>query len=633
MKKAKKIVQPDTAEQALLRKNLLIPCGSKEHLKYFLLTYLGVDLVDGHTSRFSTCNPLDAAWQMYEHALYYTGYDPLKMMFVASRSSQKTLLMAAIETLLMIHDKRDIIHLAAIEVQAAVAWGYVQGFFGKPYLRDLVVGKPTADQLKLRIPDLLNPTAEPIEVIAKVLSITPATVQGQHASVVIVDELLTLQYAKRRAFEDINGIPDSDKRTGKPYIRAEISSRKGASSLVEERIGSAADTGLIVKTWNVLDVTKKCEPSRYGTIPTKYYGSPYLGKILTPGEWEALELGDKQKYYEVDGYDGCTKCSIASFCLSDLSKQHSSSRALKPIEKLISDYKSNSLEWWLSQALSLMPSSEGLVYGKFKKDQHVKTANDIWKDITGESILTPISTSTLVEKMHSLKFQFHAGLDHTGGTGFAAIVVTATAPDGSKTYVLESFAEVKLDLEDLMTHLARLQAFYKFGVIYADPAWADKNALMVKKGFPIRSKFKREVETGIEILRTKLMGADGTISLYLLDEKTKPLQNEFSKYHYAENSDGTYSNDPFEAYCDNLDSLRYIFVNVFGKMGKVLAPEFNEEEKKLFKQDMQIGEMSVEDWLQQQISSAVSANRSDAGLEPEEPKFSSNPSKSLKWII
>lgn len=633
MKKSKKVIVADTPEQKQLRDNLLLPCQSKEHFQAWLYTYLGVDLVDHTVSRFSTTNPLDAAWVIYEHAMFYSGYDPLKIMFVASRSSQKTLLMAAIETAVMLHDKRDVLHFAAIELQASVCWGYVQNFFGRPYLRDLIVGKPTADQLKLRIPNIAKPSAEPQEVIAKVLSITPATVQGQHAPFVAIDELLTLQHGKRKAFEDINGIPDSDKYTGKPYIRAEISSRKGAFSVVEERIASADETGLMVKSWNVLDMTKMCPDSRSGVIPTTYYGSPSLGSVLMPQDYEQLLLTDKQKYYEVKGFEGCTSCPIASFCLSDLKNQQSKSKALKPIEKLISDYKSNSLEWWLSQALSLMPSSEGLIYSKFKKERHVKTVVEIWREVTGDKSPMPVvGIHKLIDKLHELNYRFTAGLDHTGGTGYAAIIIVATSPNNRMTYVLESYAETKLDIEDVMVQLTRLKNLYRFNQIYADPAWADKNKLLTKKGYAVNSKFERDVETGIEILRAKIMAADGTIGVYFLDDKTKHVQNELTKYHYKENSDGSFAEEPEDSFNDSLDALRYVFVNIFGKHGKVMAPELTKEDKDLIHKEM-VGNISLEEWLQQKITEASQLNQLELGKESDQPEINQTETGTLKWIF
>jgi hypothetical protein len=630
----KKDKAQETPEQKALRDNLLLPCQNKEHFQAWLYTYLGVDLVDCTVSRFSNINPLDAAWTIYEHAMFYSGYDPLKIMFVASRSSQKTLLMAAIETAVMLHDRRDVLHFAAIELQASVAWGYVQGFFGRPFLRELVVGKPTADQLKLRVPNPSKPHDEPVEVVAKVLSITPATVQGQHAPFIAIDELLTLQFAKRKAFEDINGVPDSDKRSGKPYIRAEISSRKGAFSVVEERIASAEKTELIVKSWNVLDVTMPCPDSRSGVVPTKYYGSPTIGNVLQPKDYDALSASDKQKYYEANGYDGCVGCPIASFCLSDLKKQTSKSKALKPIEKQISDYKSNSLEWWLSQALSLMPSSEGLIYSKFKREKHVKTILEIWREVTGEhAYVRPVGIHQLIDKLHELGWKFHAGLDHTGGTGYAAIVITASSPDDRMTYVLESFAETKMDIEDVMVQLSRLRNMYRFGQIFADPAWADKNKLLVKKGYNVKSSFKRDVETGIEILRARIMAADGSIKLFFLDDKTKHIQNELTKYHYKENSDGTFAEEPEESFNDALDALRYVFVNIFGKFGKVLAPEYTKADKDMIKKEM-IGALSMEEWLQNQINDAAERNQAALGLDqPEQPEVQKDASGNLKWII
>ena len=616
-------------EEKQLIDNLLIPCTTKEHFQAWLNIYLAVDLADFTVSRFSSTNPLDAAWSLYQYAVFNESDEPLKIMFVASRGSQKTLLLAATEVAVMLHDRRSVLHFAAIKEQSKVGFDYIKKFLQMPYVKHLLTTKPTIDEVKLAIPDINDPDDEPLEVGAKVLSISEGQVQGQHYSFVSVDELLVLQFGKRKAYEDIPGTLSADYRTGKPSIMAEISSRKGAFSLVEKKISEAPKTGLNVKSWTVLELTKACPDSRSGTEPVIYYSNPYLGVIQDEPKFQALPENEKKGYYKVDGFDGCIKCPIAPICCSDLKKQTSKSKALRAVQSVISEFKNNSIEWFLSQLMSMKPSSEGLIYGKYTRERHVKTAKEIWQMITGEEVAQKPTIHQIVDKLKSTGYRLYAGLDHTGGQANAAINVVAINKTGM-IFVLEGFAQPKLDIEDVAIELTRLKSIFEFEIIFADPAAADKNQwLAKKKKFRIKDSFDRSIDAGIEILRSKLMAGSGDITIYLLDERTATIQDEFSKYHYKENSDGTYSNVPEDEFNHNLDAMRYILINIFARHGNVMAPELSKEEEKQMKNDM-VGDQDITVWLQATIQDAIQKNAAEKGVDVD-PIMEGD--GDVKWIF
>lgn len=553
-----KIIQTETEQQ--LKSNLLIPCQNKEHLSLWFKVYLNVDLADFTVSRFATTNPLDAAWIVYSHALYNESDSPLNILLIAARAGQKTLTMAAVELAIMLHDRRDILHYAAADSQAKVGWNYLTEFSSRPYIRDYLETKPTNDNLFFKIPNYLDEDEEPKKVSAKVLSITLLNAQGQHAPFVSIDELLTLSNDKRRAYYDLSGVPVSTS-DGRPYIRAEISSRKGPYSVVEEKISTASKTGLIVKSWTVLENQKRCPDERSGVIPTIFYGNPKTGIVLSSEQYEELTDNAKAGYFKGNGFDKCLQCKISSFCLGDSKKQISKCKILNSIEKTITDYHNTSLDLWVSQRLSIEPSRHGLVFPPFSRERNVKNIKEIWEIYTGESINYIPSFAKLVDKMKTDGCVFYCGIDHSGGTSPYAIV-TISVDRLNRVYLLDVFGEV-IDFDAMTEKLKKIVDIFSHRMIYPDPASKDKNVLLKKMKFKIMDKFTKQISAGIELIKTKIFSADGTVSFFVLDERTTFFQNEIGKYHFKENSDGTYSDEPEDDHNHSIDALRYIFQNIF----------------------------------------------------------------------
>lgn len=544
-----------------LQDGLLLPCHDKEQLRMWFKIYLNVDLADCTVSRFATTNPMDAAWEIYQHALFNLSDEPLNILLVASRASQKTLSMAAVELAVMLHDRRDILHYAAAENQAKVGWAYLLKFVQKPFIRDYLETKPTNDNVIFKLPNILDPTEEPRIVTGKVLSITALNAQGQHASFMSVDELLTLAHDKRKAYYDLAGVPVSTDM-GRPYIRAEISSRKGPYSVVEEKIQEKEKTGLTVKTWTVFENQKRCPDERSGVIPTEFYGNPKTGVLLTTEQYKELSHAEQSGFYKGKGFDKCLQCKIASFCLGDAKKQTSDCRILNPVEKTITDYHNTTLDLWSSQRMSLEPSKAGLVFPTFSKERHIKTLKEIWEIYTGKSIDFVPSYAKLIELMHKDKCVFWAGLDHSGGSSPCAIDTVAVDARG-RVFLLNVYEEV-VGIDTLEEKLEQLNSLYKYRTIFPDPAAKDKNDILRKK-FRIKDKFTKDVSLGFDLIRRKIMSADGTISFYVLSEGTVSFQNEIAKYHYKELPDGKFSDVPVDENDHSIDALRYVFQNIFTK--------------------------------------------------------------------
>jgi len=430
-----------TEKDRELQEHVLIPCANKQHFKQWLKTYLDVDLADFTVLRFATTNPLDATWEIYAYAIHGISDEPLNILNVASRASQKTLGMAAVELAIMLHDRRDMLHYAAADNQAKVGWGYLKDFAQRPFIRDYLETKPTNNDIVFNLPNYKNPDEPPKLVRGKVLSITLLNAQGQHAPFVSIDELLTLAHDKRKAYYDLSGVPVSTAE-GRPYIRAEISSRKGPYSVVEEKIKSRNKTGLVVKSWTVFENQKRCPDERSGTIPTIFYGNPKTAVVLSEEQFEELSGSEKSRFHQAQGFDKCLDCKIASFCLGDAKKQISKCRILNPVEKTLTDFRNTTLDLWLSQRMSMQPSLEGLVFPKWSTEKHIKNLKQIWEIFTGKEINFNPTLQRLVTLMHEGGCAFYAGVDHSGGASPYAIV-TVGIDKQNRVYLMVSWLSLK----------------------------------------------------------------------------------------------------------------------------------------------------------------------------------------------
>ena len=258
----------DVVAKVLLFQRLL----NKEQLRLWLIFFLGVDLADCTVSRFSTSNPLDMVWDIYQFCADDKNEEPLDLRYIAGRASQKTLSLAALQILLPLHFKRPAVHFGGTLAQAKRAYTYFKKFVMRPYVRDTLKDEPT-QQKTVFIVD-----GEEIEI--EILSISTMAVQGAHAPIVSLDELAALSPDKVKAYEDVSGIPTYT-HDGRPWIKFGISSRKGAYTVIEREYEEREKTGTLFKFWTVLENTSKCPDSISGTQNYSYYVNALENKVAT----------------------------------------------------------------------------------------------------------------------------------------------------------------------------------------------------------------------------------------------------------------------------------------------------------------------------------------------------------------
>ena len=119
--------QVESNLSALYEKHLFTPCETKEELRQWISTFIGIDFPDCTIDPNSNSNPLDFIWDVYHSALTA---DPHKTTFVAAaaRNCAKTLGVSVLEFLLMLHFGKTIVHLAAILDQSQACISYLNNF-------------------------------------------------------------------------------------------------------------------------------------------------------------------------------------------------------------------------------------------------------------------------------------------------------------------------------------------------------------------------------------------------------------------------------------------------------------------------------------------------------------------------
>jgi hypothetical protein len=570
----------------LERKALFATCVSKEHLKLWVKRYLDLDLPDtivcddDVTHEPSNSSPMDLVWEIYSKALEGTDEAFQHVLAYAARNSYKTVACSVLEVLSVMHLGRNVAHAAAIESQAQVCAKYIEEYFRKPYLRDFLTSKnkreisitffrhkETGDVLNeeewLSLDMLERDEYTRNSNWIKILICTMGGMNSTHAPLMILDEL---DLAPRKPVEEAKQIPCAGPK-GELPITFMTSSRKFSFGLVQEEIDRAKDTGLVIRHWNVLDVTQRCPPSRHLPEEPKipiYYNENTLKAISEP-EWKLLAAEDQRKHFVEEGYAGCLKkCSLFAACRGRLAtKQKSDSKLLQNIAEVKSKAeRASSPEFVKAQMLCWKPSTEGLVYPHFSRDRHMLTPAAMAEKITGERYPSHFTKADLIQLMINRGMEFHSGMDF-GYTHNWAVVTGAK--DGHRLFVFDVIAQAGLELmEKIESFKARLS--FLNPMVYPDPAYPSDIKTFKKWGVRCKN-FVKDVLGGIEAVRSKFLpGINREPELYILagDEGCELLAKRLTTYHWKVDANEKITDIPDDELDDECDALRYLCQNLFG---------------------------------------------------------------------
>lgn len=599
------------SEEDLLRRALFVPCYTKEDLHRWIQIYLGLNLPDTVVDDESTSSPMDLIWEVYRKALENNDPDFSRVMSYASRDSYKTLGSAILEVLAVFHLDRDVAHMAAIKEQAKKAQSYVKKFFRYPYLKDYVVSnnteithvtwyhhQETGDCITLKQWEALpQPEQTRYREHARYIKIVICTMQGansEHVPFFVVDEVDVVPKQNQAAYQEAKSIPSMFE--GKEPITLLTSTRKFAFGNVQRELDAADKTGLVIRHWNIIDVTERCPSSRHlpeePRIPIWFTREDFTA--LSQEQYEALPDEKRSKYERDEGYSGCLKkCQLFAMCrgaLATKQKEHPKDETgswterpqplLKSIRYTTNKFRELTLDMAKAQLMCWQASQEGLIYPALDKEKHLLTPAQIARKITGESYPEDFGFAQLIELFKTRDGKWVAGVDHGFTHNFSVVLMFV---DGNRAFVVGRWVQPELDPAEKIDLLNRTIKEFE-PQVYGDTEAPDMNKFMKKHGYRMKewTKGPGSVLSGIETVRYKLQpGIIAEPQLFFvrggpgIEEHVEALR----LYHWAIGADGKPTNEPDEVVSqsedgetvldDECDALRYALMNTFRNRGKL----------------------------------------------------------------
>jgi hypothetical protein len=532
-------------------------------------------------------------------------------MMYASRDSFKTLGAAVLEVLAVLHLDRDVAHMAAIKEQAKKAQSYVKKFFRYPYLKDYVTSANTEKTevvwyhneatgeclTKDQYGALIGADQLKYKEHSRYIKIVICTMQGansEHVPFFVVDEVDVVPKQNQGAYQEAKSIPAMFE--GKEPITLLTSTRKFSFGNVQRELDAADKTGLVVRHWNIIDVTERCPPERHlpeePRIPIWFRRDDFAS--ISQEEYDQLPE-EKQKTFTLqEGYSGClSKCKLFAMCRGQLATRQKfhpkddhgryTERPMplvKSIRFTTNKFRELGLDMAQAQLMCWKTSQEGLIYGNLERDKHLLSPAQIARKITGEEYEEHFSFEQLIHLFQNRDGKWVAGIDF-GFTHMFSIVLFFV--DGNRAFVVGRWQQPELDPAEKIDLLDRtIKAFDP--MVYADTEQPDMIKFMKKHGYRCKdwSKGPGSVLSGIETVRYKLMpGIIADPQLYFVDGGPGVSEHvtTLKLYHWAIGPDGKPTNEPDEVVApsedgepvldDECDALRYGIMNVFGKRGKL----------------------------------------------------------------
>lgn len=547
---------------------LTTPIQSMEHLDAWTEMFLGITMPSCIVTEWANSSPAHFIYEVYRAVMDGT---PLNVMAVAGRDSGKTLALSIIDLLIMIMDSRSVVHCGMTRAQASRAREYLQDFIYKiPELRALVT-KENNSSFKMQIGSN--------EVGIDLIPITKKASQGLHSAALTMDEIgSSLDPSQISAYKDLSGIPGTHKLNGKPAVIVKISSRQSGASLVEKEIESAPKTGTKILTWTSIDSTQKCTPERHGIDDLPMHINTVKGLAYTDEQFSKLHPSDQEGFVRtVDTKINCSKCPLLTFCKGKLRFQTSNSKILRTIDDTISKVNaSNSLEWILSQMLSLQPSREGLVYHEFNRDIHVKSFNQMWEILTGNSVSGVVNRDTFINELKKKGATFYCGIDWGFSAPATAVVLAITKKE--EIFVVEASGAVRKDDPEWVEYIADvIHPKYDIQMYMPDSENPSGINLLRKRGLPVVQveKGPGSVKAGINTFKAALRipGTNNRTRIHFapdlqekVGEEYAGMIGEFSLYSKETDAAGNINDDKYmKGNSHFLDACRYVLIYLYGK--------------------------------------------------------------------
>lgn len=556
--------------------------NSKEELQDWIYTYLDIRFPMGTVYPDSTHGPVESMWRIYE--LYKTGQsqDVPQVTMLASRDSYKTLAASAMIVLLMVHFRLQLATAGAIKAQSDKMIQYIGGHFRKidKYLNEN--GWQKLSESKSRT-DWLDENGW--LCFARVVVATVAGMNSEHVPFLAIDEVDVVQ--DPRALEEAKMIPCVYKNSlGETFfpLTVYLSTRKYAGGMMEKTLKDTIRSGGEILKWNIIDVTERItrEEARVDEPKVLRYLSRELPlRNLSEEEFEELNDESKHKYEAFMAYAGIAEHPMLSVIRNFLvdRPQDNVGDLYKPITAVHNNFKQTSPEMGEAQLLCNKPSSSGLVYPRFEKEDNGITIDEAYAYLSGEEEKDRTLTE-LVEYMHNLGIEFYGSADW-GNTDETALGIWAKL-SGGKSWLIDIAAAPGMEIPEIREKVKELTEIYKVKKWFCDsnyPAYIKllrKTDTMYGKIPAIGVKKGAEsVVDGITCVQSKIVDANNNRHFKVL--KTRNNERVFDSFEtYKWKMDG--KGQPIDGKpehgkdgtSDIMDMIRYFFYSMFGRGSKVL---------------------------------------------------------------
>ncbi len=547
---------------------MLTPLSSGQEIKDWARSFLDLELPLEITDPDSTSSPLDAIWGVYNAVKNNSGDVTPNFILMSCREGMKTVSVAIMELLVMLHFSKTVAHAAATEEQSSVAIGYINDFITniKPLLE--VSGWENLTQNKRTI---RYRTPEGKTTFIKILICTAKGMNSLHSDLLILDEL---DLACPMAIKQGKNITGFSK--GFYGIKVFLSTRKYAFGNMQAALDKAEETNSKVLSWNILDVTEACPPSRHRPdLPKQdmFVAKTLPLQKLTGDQYNGLPDIEKPKYDMIaNAHAGCGTCKLLPVCRMRLAEkpQAATGGFYKPITAVLQKFADNDADIAEAELMCWRPGTEGLVYPRYRdktENGNVVSIKQAYEILIGTVAPTNIDSSTIYAILRSLDIPVYCGVDW-GFTHDAVILVMAKLPNG-EVWVIDCFSSPKLEIQDLLPVAINIRDKYKPIKWYCDSSSPAYVKAFVRNGMPC-PKFVKDVEGGIGAVRSKIMTATGQRLLRVLDTpNTKGVRSALMKHRFVLDGQGQITKTPDDSpgVADIADALRYLGQNMFPVSG------------------------------------------------------------------
>ena len=217
-----------------------------------------------------------------------------------------------------------------------------------------------------------------------------------------------------------------------------------------------------------------------------------------------------------------------------------------------------------AQLLNWRASSKGLIYPKFE-DSNIISLDQAWEKITGET-KKGVQLDELLTLMKQCDTQFHGGVDW-GHTHYAALTVLGVLPTFS--IFVDTLAVPGLETHEFCEAAIPFQLNYGVKAWYCDnsqPASIKTFKRVVGARCP---SFDKDVEAGIDAVRSQIVTTMGHRKLYVLDIPQNEFLIEcFRSHHFVLDATGEPTKKRADdEWADVMDTVRYLGQNLFSTKG------------------------------------------------------------------